>query len=305
MIMRIKSLRTFIYLAETGCDFDGHKALGIPRSNMWNHINEIESETGLKLIERQRGKSFLTKEGAAFTPIARKMCITYEEGLRDIAHKEHLQVEGNIIISTTTAVATGWLMQSIRDFYLHYPNLKVNIIANDYLDKSIEAGADILLRPIGNNPDLVKKWHIKYRHGLFASDAYLKEKGRPETPEDLFNHCIMGYGTHEFSHFEEINWHLKGKWGLPKLEPTLTINSTSSLYSAAVQGIGICSAPIEANAIYNENLICVLPHIQGPTLNTYFCAKQNASSSTKNNTDIFQSFFEKYLENIGVTINHE
>jgi DNA-binding transcriptional LysR family regulator len=304
--MRIKALKTFIYLAETGCNFDGHKALGIPRSNMWNHINEIENETGLKLIERQKGKSFLTKEGVAFAPIAREMYSTYEEGLKNIVHEDSREIEGNIIISTTAAIASGWLMQSIKDFHLNYPNLKVNIIANDYLDKSVEAGADILLRPVGSKPDLMKKWHIQYHLGLFASDAYLNEKGVPKRPEDLLKHCIMGYGTHEFSHFEEVNWHLKGQsWGLPKLNPTLTINSTASLFLAAVQGIGICSATIESNMIYGENLIRVLPSIEGPFLNTYFCTKQNASPSTKNNTGVFQNFFEKYLEKIGVKINHE
>jgi DNA-binding transcriptional LysR family regulator len=304
--MRIKALKTFIYLAETGCNFDGHKALGIPRSNMWNHINEIENEIGLKLIERHRGKSFLTKQGVAFSPIARMMYTTYEEGLKKIVREEGPQIEGKIIISTTTAVAAGWLMPSIKDFYQNYPYLTVNIIADDYLDKSIAAGADILLRPIGNNPDLVKKWHIKYHMGLYASDTYLKDNGIPEVPEALLKHCIMGYGSHEFSYFEDINWHLKGKsWGLPKLEPTLTINSTISLFEAAAQGIGICSAAIESNAIYDENLTRVLPQVKGPVVKTHFCTKQNASASTEKNTDIFRQFFENYLESMGVKISYE
>lgn len=304
--MRIKALKTFIYLAETGCDFDGHKALGIPRSNMWNHINEIESETGLKLVERQRGKSFLTKEGAAFAPIARKMYTTYEDGLNNIRHEESPEIEGNIIISTTLAVASGWLMQSIKDFHLNFPNLRVNVIAGDYLDKSVEAGADILLRPIGNNPNLNKKWHISYRHGLFASKAYLKKMGTPKVPEDLKNHCIMAYGAHEFSHFEDINWLLKGKnWGLPKLVPALTINSTASLFAAATKDIGICSAAIESNAIYGENLTRILPRINGPMVKTYFSSRQNLSAATQKNAQVFQNFFEKYLGSIGVKINYE
>jgi len=304
--MRIKALKTFIYLSETNCDFDGHKALGVPRSNMWNHINEIESETGLKLVERQRGKSFLTKEGVAFAPIAREMYTTYEEGLKGIRNDDSLEVEGNLIISTTTAIAWGWLMQSIKDFHLCYPNLKVNVIADDCLQKSVAAGADILLRPIGNNPDLEKKWYIQCHHGLFASDAYLKKKGTPKDPSDLLNHCIMGYGTHEFSYFEDIDWHLKGKsWGLPKLSPTLTINSTFSLFSAAEKGIGICSAPAEAITFYGKSLTRVLPNINGPIVNIYFCSKQNVSLSAKNNIETFQNFFYKYLKNIGVKINHE
>ncbi len=304
--MRIKALKTFIYLADTDCDFDGHKALGIPRSNMWNHINEIENETRLKLVERQKGRSFLTKQGRDFAPVAQRLYTLYEEGLKKILDQESPQVEGNIIISTTTAIASSWLMQSIKDFHLSYPNLKVNIIASDYLDKSLEAGADILLRPVGNNLDLLRKWHIQYEHGLFASESYLKEKGTPKTPEDLLKHCIMGYGSHEFSHFEEVNWHLKGKsWGLPKLTPTLTINSTASLFLAAVQGIGICSATVESNAIFDESLIRVLPKIKGPIIKTYFCTKQNATSATKINTDIFQNFFERYLQDLGIKTNHE
>ncbi|MBX9804440.1 MAG: LysR family transcriptional regulator [Alphaproteobacteria bacterium] len=302
--MRIKALKTFIYLAETGCDFDGHKALGIPRSNMWNHINEIESETGLKLIQRQRGNSFLTKEGAAFAPIARKMYNTYEEGLQNIVKEESREIEGNIIISTTMAVATGWLMSCIKDFHTNYPNLKLNVIADDCLQRNVEAGADILFRPIGNNPDLIKKWHLTYEHGLFASEEYLKKKGVPKVPEDLKNHCMMGYGTHEFTHFEEINWHLKGKsWGLPKLVPTLTINSTSSMFSAAEQGIGICSFPVDSNVFYKGNLMRVLPQIKGPIIKAYFCTKQNASASMQKSTYVFQRFFEKYLESIGVKFN--
>ena len=304
--MRIKALKTFIYLADTDCDFAGHKALGIPRSNMWYHINELENETGLKLIERHRGKSFLTKEGKAFVPIALKMYNTYEDGLKTILHEGSTEIEGNIIISTTTAVVSGWLMPSIKDFHINYPNLRVNIIADDYLDKSVEAGADILLRPIGNNPDLNKKWHIKYNHGLFASKNYLKERGIPKVPEDLLNHCIMGYGAHEFSHFEDINWHLKGnKWGLPRLEPTLSINSTASLYEAAQQGIGICSAAIESNSIYSGNLIRVLPQINGPVVKTYFCTKHNLGSSVLKNTEIFQTFFENYIESVGVKVDYE
>jgi DNA-binding transcriptional LysR family regulator len=234
------------------------------------------------------------------------MFTTYEEGLKNIRHDESPEIEGNIIISTTLAVASSWLMVSIKDFHSNYPNLRINIIADDYLPKNVEAGADILLRPIGNNPDLIKKWYIEYNHGLFASEGYLKKAGTPKTPEDLLKHCIMGYGTHEFSHFEDINWHLKGKnWGLPKLAPALTINSTPSLFSAAVKDIGICSATIESNAIYGGNLVRVLPNIKGPIVKTYFCTKQNLSSSTEKNATIFQDFFENYLEDIGVKINHE
>lgn len=79
--MRIKSLKTFLYLVHHHCDFRGHKILGIPRSTMWAHINELEAATGLKLIERRKQNSSLTKEGRYFAPYAERMVTYFEEGV--------------------------------------------------------------------------------------------------------------------------------------------------------------------------------------------------------------------------------
>ncbi|MBY0281621.1 MAG: LysR family transcriptional regulator [Alphaproteobacteria bacterium] len=303
--MKIKALKTFLFLAENDCDFGGYKIIGVPRSTMWSHISELETETGLKLIERRKQNSSFTEAGKKFLPYAARMVKAFEEGLNKSKHSDSDLIEGTIVVSMTSAIAYSWSMQSIKDFHSKYPNLKVNIIAEDLLSKQTENSADILLRPMGNNPNLIKKWHIAYHNGLFASKEYLERMGIPKTPEDLAGHSIMGYGEHEFSYFEDINWHLKGKWGLPKLTPTLTINSTTALFLAASAGIGICSAAVEASQYYGPNLIRVLPQIDGPISRTYFCTKASASPSMQRNIDIFRIFFEQYANAMGVKIYYE
>ena len=70
-----------------------------------------------------------------------------------------------------------------------------------------------------------------------------------------------------FSYCPEIDWHLKGRWpGFPKLHPKITINSTLSLYQAAIEGIGICSSAEEAVLFYKGKLTRVLPQITGPEI---------------------------------------
>ena len=304
--MKIKALKTLLFLAENDCNFSGHKILGIPRSTMWSHISELEAETGLKLIERRKQNSSFTEEGRTFIPYAARIVKTYEEGLTQAKSPDNDLIEGTIVVSMTNAIAFTWSMQSIKDFHSKYPNLRVNIIAEDLVSKHIENSADILLRPIGNNPNLVKKWHIGYHHGLYASKDYLARMGVPQTSDDLLGgHSIMGYGEHEFSCFEDINWHLKGKWGLPKLTPTLTINSTSALFLAAAEGIGICSAAVEACQYYGMNLVRVLPQVDGPVSKTYFCTKANVSPSMQRNIDIFRIFFEQYATAMGIKIHYE
>ncbi len=308
--MRLKALKAFIVLAENNCNFVVHKLLGIPRSNLWAYVDEIEEELGVKLIERRRQLNTFTPEGLAFVPEAMKIAKAFEDAKNKISHtedKESKKIEGTIVVSTTNAVANGWLMECIKDFHNQYPDLKVHIFANDKLSKEIENSADILLRPLPEYGDnLVKIWHITQHHALFASKSYLKRIGTPKNTEELLNnHCILSYGEHEFTYFEDINWHTKGKYGLPRLTPTLTINSTKGLFSAAAEGIGITSAPIESNMFYRKNLIRVLPQIDGPLVKMYFAIKKNISPITKRNTDAFRVFFEQYLMSIGVKIYYE
>jgi DNA-binding transcriptional LysR family regulator len=309
--MRLKALKAFIVLAENNCNFIVHKLLGIPRSNLWAYIDEIEEELGVKLIERRRQLNTFTPEGLSFIPEASKIARAFEDAKNKISQQEdgnNKRIEGTIVVSTTSAVANAWLMESIKDFHSQYPNLKVHIFVDDKLSKEIENSADILLRPLSeySEPHMTKKWYIAYHHGLFASKAYLKQIGTPQKPEDLlYSHSILSYGEHEFTYFEDINWHIKGKYGLPRLTPTLIINSTQALYKAAGEGIGICSAAIESNPIYGKNLVRVLPQIDGPTIKTYFAIKNNVSHMAKRNTDAFRVFFEQYLMSLGVKIYHE
>jgi DNA-binding transcriptional LysR family regulator len=303
--VRIKSLKTFLFLAKNQCDFKSHIILGIPRSTMWAHVSELEAETGLKLINRRKQLSSFTKEGWDFIPYAQKIYNTFEEALDSAKKPEEREAEGEILIATTQAMGVTWLVPSIKEFNSLYPRLRVNIIADDAISKQLELSADILLRPLGNSIEAKKLWNITYHHGLFASEEYLAKAGTPQKPEDLLNHCIMGYGEYEFTYFGDINWHLSGKWKLPKLNPTLTINSTSSLFMGAKEGIGICSSAIESNKIYHKNLIRILPDIEGPIIKTFFAMKNEVNEVKMKNILIFKNFIEEYIKHMGMSIEYE
>jgi DNA-binding transcriptional LysR family regulator len=303
--VRIKSLKTFLFLAKNQCDFKSHIILGIPRSTMWAHVSELEAETGLKLINRRKQLSSFTKEGWDFIPYAQKIYNTFEEALDSAKKPEEREAEGEILIATTQAVGSSWLVPSIKEFNSLYPRLRVYIIADDAISKKTELTSDILLRPLGNSVEAKKLWCITYHHGLFASETYLTKAGMPEKPEDLIHHCIMGYGEHEYTYFGDINWHLSGKWKLPKLTPTLTINSTSSLFMAATEGIGICSSTIESNSIYKQNLIRIFPDINGPIVKTFFAIKEDINEVKRKNIIIFKEFIKTYLKRLGMKIDYE
>lgn len=301
--MRLHSIYVFVKLAESNCDFNIHKNLGIPRSSMWSYISDLEKTLKKKLINRTKQSLSFTTAGEEFIPYAYKIYQTYEESLINTQNAEDATIEGDIIVSTTTAIALHWSMDSIRDLYSEFPQLRLYITSSDTITKDEENVSDILIRPFGDSENFTKVWFTRYQHGLFASRDYIKRMGMPKIPEDLISHRMIGYGEHRFSYFDEINWHLKGSiYGLPKLKPVLTINSTKAIFDAAIYGLGICSSPIESNKIYDNELVRVLPKITGPTVNTFFCMKKNATGRRLRNINIFKSYFKNHLEKLGIKI---
>ena len=302
--MRIISLKTIIFLSRNNCDFGGHKVLGIPRSTMWAHVNELEKELGVKLVNRKKQSTSLTEEAKSFIPYAIKLLDVYQEGILSAHGKDAQEVKSELVVSTTAAVSSSWLMPSLKDFFEKHHNLRLNVLAYDALTKQAQRTADILLRPMDDEEleGFKKIWYIPYNHGLFASPDYLERHGVPKSPEDLLSHRVLAYGEHEFTYFDDINWHIKGKHGIPKLTPSITVNSTVSLFNAAKAGLGVISAPVESNDIYKGNLISVLPQIKGPTIKTLFCMRKTNNVSAQNHMEVFREFMEEYFKEINVKV---
>lgn len=301
--MRMRSIYIFVKLAESNCDFNIHQTLGIPRSSMWSYITDLEKTLKKKLINRKKQSLSFTAAGEEFVPYAYKIYQAYEESLMNTQQADDSIIEGDILVSMTTAIALHWSMDSMRSLYSEFPHLYLYLTSSDAITKDEENASDILIRPFGDSDSFTKIWFTQYQHGLFASKDYIKQMGMPKSPEDLLSHRIIGYGEHKFSYFDDINWHMRGfGYGLPKLKPVLTINSTKAIFDAAANGLGICSSPIESNKIYHNELIRILPEIIGPTIKTFFCIKKNAIGRRLRNINIFKTYFENHLEKIGIDI---
>lgn len=304
--MNIRCLRALVKLAENACDFGIHTQLGIPRSTLWAHITELERETNLTLVLRKKQNNVLTEEGKNFLPYAQRLIKLFEEGVAQSKESNSKEPEGEIVISTTSSMANSWIVPSIKRFQEFYPKITLRLIAGDQTDTATEMISDILFRPIVQKDFLVRQWCFSYGLCLLASPDYLRVHGVPASPKDLVDHAMIGYGEHVFSYCPEIDWHLKGRWpSLPKLTPKITVNSTFSIYQAALEGLGICSSPIEANLFYKGQLVRVLPKVTGPEIRVYFSTKRNMSEKLSRNVQIFNNFFSNHLKSVGVKIRNE
>lgn len=292
--MDIENLKAFLTYAESNCDSNCHKILGIPRSTLWQKINALEKEMNIELVIRKRVGVSLTEAGNILSDKGRSLLENYEKVYETLHKGEYLQ--GEIKLSITQAMATGWALPGFKEFLKSHPDIKLNLIVADNLQKEIELSSDILLRPLPPSSEFIKHWYVEYHHGLYASEKYLEEYGTPQSPEDLKNHRVLGYGSYPFTYFKEVNWHLNGHHGLPRLSPNLQINSTPGLFQLANLGAGIISCPVESLTLYHKGLVRILPEVKGPTIRTYFATNPNSFKTTLQKIELIKKFIEKYLK---------
>ena len=83
--MDIRQLKTFIVLAKTLSYQKTSDLLNYAPSTLHSHIQALETETGVPLINKTGKKLLLTKEGCTFLPFAERMLSEYETAMDALA----------------------------------------------------------------------------------------------------------------------------------------------------------------------------------------------------------------------------
>ena len=302
--MRPQSLKYFVSVAKNQCDFSIHKELNIPRATLWMHVSEIEKTLGCTLIERKKQNNQLTEEGLIFLPYAERLLDTLEQAVENLSHDSgQPQQEEVLTVSTLPSMVTPLLLKAMQEFHRLHPYATVRIIENEYINPSGEWPFDVLFRPFEPRSNLDCHWSLTFHYALFAGRAYVEKHGNPMKEDDLRHHTVLGYGEAP-NHFMDADWHIKGRWGaLPKIRSRIFFNSSAALYHAAAQNMGICSAPIEFEPLYQRKLVHVLPHVFGPTVKVGLFAKKQSRRHLRRLIFSLGECLKSHMYSVGIRLD--
>lgn len=88
--MRTEFIKTAIQLSETGSYARAGQALGLPASNLYHHIQNIENELGFMLFELPPGRKnyVATGQGAKWLAFARRAMEMLDQGTVEMKVKK-------------------------------------------------------------------------------------------------------------------------------------------------------------------------------------------------------------------------
>ncbi|MEP4052992.1 MAG: LysR substrate-binding domain-containing protein [Litorimonas sp.] len=238
------------------------RALGIPKSRISRHIQQLETRLDARLIQRTSRQFAITNAGIEFFRHAK--VIMEEVQTAEVAIKQRSDaLTGKIRISCSPGLANFALHSLVSEFLRQHPKVEIGQFVTNEMVNLIDSGVDLVIRGhVDNLPDssLIQKQVVKVQWGLFGSPRYIEEVGEFVTPDDLKGCRGLGLGWRN----DVGQWNLHSKQANSKVIqyiPRLSSDDMITLKEACAAGLGVVSLPayVCENDVKIGRLVEILP----------------------------------------------
>jgi DNA-binding transcriptional LysR family regulator len=239
----LNDLRAFLAVARAKGFRDAARAIGSSASGLSEAIRRLETDLGVRLLHRttrsvvptEAGQRLLDRLGPAMNEVNAAL---------DVVNSFRGRPAGTLRLNVPVSAVRLTLPAIVPPFLAAYPDIKLEVIADDSFVDVLAAGCDAGIRygerlekdmiavPIGPRVQ---------RFATAAAPAYLDRYGRPQHPRELLKHaCLRG----RFTSGATPLWEFERKGEIVQLDPSgpllVQIGAATDLaVEAALAGTGI------------------------------------------------------------------
>ena len=190
---QLKSMVVFAQVIEQGNLSAAAKHVGLSRAVVSYHIKKLETQLGIKLLNRSTRSIALTEAGSQYYERCR---VIVEQALAANQQIENLKNNptGLIKIACPVSVGLHTIVPALNSFRQLYPNIQLEINLSDEVVNIIKEGFDIAIRGAALADSTLQATKLSTLSTcLCASPEYLLKYGRPNTPAQLASHDWVVY----------------------------------------------------------------------------------------------------------------
>jgi DNA-binding transcriptional LysR family regulator len=217
---RLTEIENFVEIIDAGSLSAVSRRSGLALSAVSRRLKDLELRLGVTLVRRSTRKISLTDAGHDFYLQCRQIITDLndaESNLSEITHR----LEGRIRLAAPVTFTYRHLSPILTEFMRLYPDVELELEANDRRIDLIQDGFDVAIR-LGRLQDssLRAKRLTRIRHLPVASKALLLDLGTPKKPEDISGFPVLQYRSTS----------QKNRWNFARPD-------------GAVEGLGIAMEP--------------------------------------------------------------
>jgi len=243
--MDLNDVALFTRVVERGSFTQAARAAGLPKSSVTRSIARLERELGVRLIQRTTRQRGVTDAGRELYERVRTAVGALEEAA-DAVRDLGTEPRGVVRVTAPVDVAMVGLAEALVAFHAKHPGIHVELLLASRFVDLVAENIDLAIRA-GHLADssLVARRAGSTRMALFASHAYLEQRGTPRKVTDLASHdCVLFRGRGG-----KATWPLMCTRGKPRFVPIEVTGPVSAddmaFYVRAVTaGLGIGLLPV-------------------------------------------------------------
>ncbi|HYD60210.1 MAG TPA: LysR substrate-binding domain-containing protein [Noviherbaspirillum sp.] len=276
------TLRAFRYVVESNSFTRAGEMLEISPGNVSKLVSQLEQHLGARLLQRSTRKMSLTEAGRIYYALCIRVLDELDHAERAVQQLVEVP-RGTLRVSVPISFGILWLSGRLPAFLRQYPEIRLDIVANDHYVDLVDGGFDLALRITRRLQDssLVAKLLGEIPHVVVASPAYLKTAGKPSVPTDLARHNCLVYTLSQ----------MPGEWGFGEGKSAVTVpvqgnyhcNNSVMLRAALLEGVGITQTPLPVveDLLKSRQLVTCLDDFKPPPHRFYAMLPQQRSVSPK------------------------
>ena len=234
----LEGIDAFLDVAKHGTFSAAAKVQGVAVSSVSRQVDALEKSLGVALFHRSSRRLLLTDAGEQFLPRAQLIVSELEDAKAALLDT---QAEPRGMLSVTAPAAFGrrHVTPVVASFLKKHPLIELDLhLSDQWVDLSTQR-ADVAIR-IGVLPDsdLVATQLAPLSRVVCASPQYIREHGRPTSPQDLLQHSCLTLATTR----APVGWWMFADVNQGKALPVhgrFRSDDTEALLAAAVAGLGV------------------------------------------------------------------
>lgn len=235
MALDVKTLKLFVRVAGLGAFGKAGREFGLSPTAATQRVKGLETELGVKLLNRTTRAVALTADGELFLGHAKRIIESIEDARSDLSGGVE-NIKGELRVAGSASFGRRYIAPYVAEFLREYPNVRVRLELSDGVVDIVEQGFDLAFR-IGtlSSSSLIARKLADNPRVLVASPAYLEREGRPSQLEDLASHNCIVLG-------ENRNWKLRDTSGVIhelRVSGNFTTNYGEVTTEAALADAGI------------------------------------------------------------------
>jgi len=243
MPAELNDLSAFVAVVRAGGFRDAARASGVSASGLSEAVRRLETRLGLRLLNRTTRSIAPTEAGARLFERLVPALGEVETAL-GVVNAFRGRPAGTLKLNVPAAVSRLVLPAIVTPFLKAYPDIRMEVVAEDGFVDVLAAGCDAGIRYDERLEQDMIAVPIGPRIQCFAtaaSPAYLDAHGRPGHPRDLLSHaCLRG----QFASGAMPTWEFERDGEIVRVDPTgpLVVRLGAAVdlaVSAAIDGLGI------------------------------------------------------------------